>query len=327
MQQCVHELLLAQEIYVIFSDKNGCFSPTLFKTVLLSLLHTLVVKMCHARYRVLRTTKTIHLFATMPEILLPKVTVVTICFNAEQFIRPTLESVLAQDYPNIEYLVVDGGSKDATPDIIRHHSQHHNDHSHTIAWWVSERDSGVSEAFNKGIKRSTGEYLGFMNAGDYFYSNHALSELIHATVNVPAVLPDIIYGKARLTFDPPLGGAKEKIVGSALRPAHKLPTAHQAMYYHRRVWERYGLFSMDYRYAMDYEHYLRYDNSLHYAFADVIVAERPLTMARNSFGNPSRTYREYIKADIAHKNLGVAANVAKFVRDRLSEQRKRSFKP
>jgi glycosyltransferase involved in cell wall biosynthesis len=263
----------------------------------------------------------------MPEILLPTVTVVTICFNAEQWIRSTLESVMAQDYPNVEYLVVDGGSKDSTPDIILEYSQRHNDKSHDnfhkIAWWVSERDSGVSEAFNKGIKRSTGEYLGFMNAGDYFYSSHALSELIHAAVTAPAVLPDIIYGKARLRFDPPLGGVREKIVGSALRPIHKLPTAHQAMYYHKRVWERYGLFSTNYRYAMDYEHYLRYDNTMHYAFADVIVAERPLTMARNSFGNPSRTYREYIRADIAHKNLGVVANVAKFVRDRLSEQRKR----
>ena len=84
------------------------------------------------------------------------------------------------------------------------------------------------------------------------------------------------------------------------------------MYYHRRVWERYGTFSMDYRYAMDYEHYHRLRTQAKWAFSDTIVAERPLTSARNSFGNPSRTYREYLKADIHHKTRQSSWNCAKF---------------
>ncbi len=243
----------------------------------------------------------------------PKVTVVTICYNAEKFVRATLESVIGQDYPNIEYFVIDGGSKDATPSIIREYEQH-------ISWWVSEKDSGVSEAFNKGIVRSTGDFLGFMNAGDYFYSNHALSDLVRAA----DTSADIIYGKARLTFDPSINGITEKIVGANTRPIHKLPTAHQAMYYNRRIWERYGMFSTDYRFAMDYEHYHRFRTKIHYSFADVIVAERPLTAARNSFGNPSRTYREYLKADREHANPGILFNTVKFLRDRFKERIKQS---
>ena len=241
----------------------------------------------------------------------PSITVVTISFNAEKFIRKTLESVLAQDYPLLEYLVIDGGSKDATPAIIREYAEKPESR---ISWWVSEKDSGVSEAFNKGIARQTGDFIGYMNAGDYFASPDALSRLFSVYAAQPDA--DIVYGKARLTFE----NAPEKIVGVPTRPHDKLPTAHQAMYYHRRVWEKYGTFSSDYHYAMDYEHYHRLRNSAKWAFSDTIVAERPLTSARNSFGNPSRTYREYLKADRQHKNPALVLNLAKFLRDKMKER-------
>jgi glycosyltransferase involved in cell wall biosynthesis len=265
---------------------------------------------------------------------LPRLSIVTICYNAQHLLRRTMESVLEQmhSYPNLEYMVIDGGSKDGTASIIQEYEAQ-------LAWWVSERDSGVTEAFNKGIARHTGEYIGFLNAGDYFYRSDALSTLFTQAADTQAAsatpaasittqgqpstktYPEIVYGQARLTFDPPQHGRTESIVGVAHRPLHKLPTAHQAIFYHRSMWERYGTFSMDYRYAMDYEHYLRFrrDSSVRYAFAEVIVAERPLTLARNSFGNPSRTYREYLKADMAHRNAGVFFNLAKYFRDLIGE--------
>jgi glycosyltransferase involved in cell wall biosynthesis len=244
----------------------------------------------------------------------PRVTVVTISFNAEKFIRSTLESVLAQDYPNLEYFVIDGASKDSTPAIIREYAEQGRTKSQTITWWISEPDSGVTEAFNKGIARSTGEYIGFMNAGDYFATDDALSRLFR--VYDTAFPADVIYGKARLTFE----YAPEKIVGANKLPRYKMPTAHQAMYYHHSVWQRFGHFPDDYRYAMDYEHYQRMrGGGAQFAFADVIVAERPLTSARNSFGNPSRTYREYIRADAAHLNPAILLNSAKFLRDVIKE--------
>jgi glycosyltransferase involved in cell wall biosynthesis len=246
---------------------------------------------------------------------LPLITVVTICFNAEKFIRRTIESVIVQDYPHLEYFVIDGGSNDATPSIIAEYAAQPQSR---ITWWVSERDSGVSEAFNKGIARHTGDFIGFLNAGDYFYTPHALSDLVRSC----DTSADVLLGQARLTFDPPAHGKREAIVGTNSRPLHKLPTAHQAFYYHRSVWERFGIFSTDYRYAMDYEHYLRFrsDTGFRASFAEVIVAERPLTLARNSFGNPSRTYREYLRADWAHKNWGGVPNLLKFLRDKWRER-------
>jgi glycosyltransferase involved in cell wall biosynthesis len=258
-----------------------------------------------------------------PNPALPRVTVVTICFNSASIVQKTLESVLHQDYPNLEYLVIDGGSTDATPAIIEQYQADYANKpsAQKIAWWVSEKDSGVSEAFNKGIARSSGDFLGFMNAGDYFASSDALSRLFSVIPSHPEA--DIVYGKARLTFQ----NAPEKIVGVPIasvpsRPSHKLPSAHQAMYYHRRVWEKYGTFRLDYRYAMDYEHYHRFRTKpdFHFAFSDVIVAERPLTSARNSFGNPSRTYAEYLKADREHRNPAIVLNYAKYFRDKLKER-------
>jgi glycosyltransferase involved in cell wall biosynthesis len=252
---------------------------------------------------------------------LPQLSIITISFNAEHLIRRTMESVLSQDYPHLEYIVIDGGSNDATPAIIAEYAPR-------LAWWVSERDNGVTEAFNKGIARHTGEYIGFLNAGDYFYRPDALSTLFAQATSNGQTPPEIVYGKARLTFDPPMNGISEKVVGIPQNPLHKLPTAHQAMFYHRSIWERYGTFSMEYRFAMDYEHYLRFRSAadVGYAFADVVVVERPLTLARNSFGNPSRTYREYMKADAAHLNIaGGVVNLLKYVRDRVKEARRKKI--
>ncbi|MCS6807306.1 MAG: glycosyltransferase family 2 protein [Bacteroidota bacterium] len=242
---------------------------------------------------------------------LPLVTIVTICYNAERSICPTIESVIAQDYPNLEYIVIDGGSTDSTPALIREYAEARGSR---ITWWVSEQDSGVSEAFNKGIARHSGKYIGFLNAGDFFVSEDALSRFFTVLQTSPDA--DIIYGKARLTFE----HAATKLVGSPSLPSHKLPTAHQAIYYHRRIWERFGTFSMNYRYAMDYEHYHRVRHRATWVFSDVVLVERPLTSARNSFGNPARTYREYLRADVHHKNPGIVFNCVKFLRDTVQRR-------
>lgn len=92
-----------------------------------------------------------------------RLTVVTVVYNGAAFIEATLLNVINQSYPNIEYIVVDGGSTDGTVDIIRKYEQH-------IDYWISERDKGIYNAMNKGIELSTGEWISFMNAGDRFHS-------------------------------------------------------------------------------------------------------------------------------------------------------------
>ena len=100
----------------------------------------------------------------------PMVSVITVCYNCVGTIERTIQSVVVQDYDNIEYIVIDGGSTDGTVDIIKRYAN-------KISFWSSEPDKGIYDAMNKGIKRAHGEWIHFRNSGDYFLSKHTVSEV------------------------------------------------------------------------------------------------------------------------------------------------------
>lgn len=112
-----------------------------------------------------------------------KITVVTVCYNASKCIEKTLQSVVGQTYPHMEYIVIDGGSTDGTVDIIRKYSDR-------ITYWVSEPDGGIYEAMNKAVKHASGDYVNFMNAGDVFFDNCVLEEVFAGKYYDE----DVIYG-------------------------------------------------------------------------------------------------------------------------------------
>ncbi len=118
-----------------------------------------------------------------------KISVVTVCYNAAVSIEQTMLSVLGQSYPDIEYIVIDGGSTDGTVDIIKEYADR-------LAYWVSEPDKGIYDAMNKGIAAATGSYINFMNAGDTFASDSVLAEI------VPQINPNsqIVYGDVVLKY-------------------------------------------------------------------------------------------------------------------------------
>src|SRR5688500_5578389 len=93
---------------------------------------------------------------------LPRITIVTPSYNQGRFLEQTIRSVLDQGYPNLEYIIVDGASTDDSVQIIRRYEKH-------LAWWVSEKDKGQSDALNKGFNRATGDLFGFINSDDYLY--------------------------------------------------------------------------------------------------------------------------------------------------------------
>ena len=117
----------------------------------------------------------------------PKVSIITVCFNSETTIRDTLESVLSQDYPNIEYIIIDGGSTDKTLVIIKEYKDR-------IAQIISEKDRGIYDAMNKGIQLATGEIVGMLNSDDMYFNNSSVTTLINKLqgAGVDSVFSDLV---------------------------------------------------------------------------------------------------------------------------------------
>jgi glycosyltransferase involved in cell wall biosynthesis len=122
---------------------------------------------------------------------LPKVSIITPSFNQGQFLEASIRSVLEQDYPNLEYIVVDGGSKDESVEIIKKYQDR-------LAWWVSEKDKGHADALNKGFSKVTGDILAWLNSDDIYFPN-AVSEAVSVLTQNPKV--GMVYGDADLIDD------------------------------------------------------------------------------------------------------------------------------
>jgi len=112
------------------------------------------------------------------------ISIITPSFNQAPFLEQAIRSVLEQDYSNIEYIVIDGGSYDGSVDIVKTYAD-------KLAYWVSEKDSGQAEAINKGLARSTGDIIGWLNSDDYYLSNN-LSEVVKVFDDNPDVI--LVYG-------------------------------------------------------------------------------------------------------------------------------------
>lgn len=136
----------------------------------------------------------------------PSLTIITVCYNAESTIENTLKSVLSQSYSPIEYIIVDGASKDNTLNII-------NKYKDDIPKIISEKDDGLYDAMNKGLSLATGDYVLFLNADDTLYSADTIEEVFNSCNNA-----DVIYGEAMIVND------KGKELGlRSVKTPHKVP--------------------------------------------------------------------------------------------------------
>ena len=123
----------------------------------------------------------------------PKFSIITVTYNAAAVVEPTLRSIISQSYNNYEFILVDGGSSDDTVSKVRESGV-------KASHIVSERDKGLYDAMNKGIKLATGDYLCFLNAGDSFHSPDVLEKMV-AAIDGEALLPDILYGETAIVDD------------------------------------------------------------------------------------------------------------------------------
>ncbi len=115
-----------------------------------------------------------------------RVSIITVTFNAKLDLEKTIQTIITQDYEDIEFIIIDGGSTDGTIEIIQKHQK-------DIAYWVSEPDNGIYDAMNKGINKATGEWINFMNAGDGFIGTNIVTMVLSQMPNEA----ELIYGNTR----------------------------------------------------------------------------------------------------------------------------------
>jgi glycosyltransferase len=179
----------------------------------------------------------------------PLISIVTIVRNGLPFVRETIASVLSQDYQQLEYWVIDGGSSDGTVGIIEQSQQR-------LAGWISEPDQGIADAFNKGLARVRGEYVMFLNSDDALASPGAVTMLVDAARR--AHWPDVIYGDCDL-IDRSTGAVLYRI-GINYDTKRFLNfgiVPHPSMLVRRSYFDRFGPFDTNFKIAMDYEMLLR----------------------------------------------------------------------
>jgi glycosyltransferase involved in cell wall biosynthesis len=179
---------------------------------------------------------------------IPRITVVTPSFNQAGFLRDTIESVLGQGYPDLEYIIMDGGSTDGSVEIIKEYRQR-------LSYSCSEPDGGQAEAINKGFARSTGDILAWLNSDDYYLPG----TLRHIAENLDVNQPELLLGNCVHFHE-----GKPKIHGS------DLPLRHQQLsltvvdyiiqpssFWTREAWDRVGSLESHFHYVFDWDWYLR----------------------------------------------------------------------
>lgn len=235
-----------------------------------------------------------------------KISVITVCFNAAAEIEATMLSVLEQTHPDVEYIVVDGGSTDGTAEIIARHAPR-------LAWWVSEPDGGIYDAMNKGLARATGAYVNFMNAGDRFASPDALAT---AAAALALHRPTILYGNTRMrergvVYEIP-GRAPEELM------ARRMPFCHQSVLvstdYHKA-----HPFDTSFRCCADYNMFYKafFTDKVDFRHVDSLIADYNEGEGF-SRSNMSTTYREVYRVwGIENNRLKVAAMEMKLLWRRL----------
>lgn len=173
-----------------------------------------------------------------------RISVITICYNAAEELSHTLKSVAQQDYPHIEYIVIDGASTDTTPKLLEAYR-------HKIDIIVSEPDKGIYDAMNKGLRLSTGDYLCFMNAGDTFFSKSTLSTVFS---KAGSLRPDVIYGETNLIDNERNFLRTRRLSAPDILKANSflrgMTVCHQSFYPRRELAPPYDLM---YKFSSDYD--------------------------------------------------------------------------
>jgi glycosyltransferase involved in cell wall biosynthesis len=197
----------------------------------------------------------------------PKVSVITVCYNAEKFIKNAINSVLNQTYENIEYIIIDGASTDNTVPII-------NKYKSRIAFVISEPDNGMYEAMNKGIKAATGDILYFLNSDDIFYDEYVIENIVKVFQKNNDI--ELIYGPI-IIKNPITNESSIKTHDYNITKSYFIYGAicQQSIFYKADIFKKCGQFNDTYKIVGDYEWVLRafYRYNVKREFYEGIIAK------------------------------------------------------
>jgi glycosyltransferase involved in cell wall biosynthesis len=177
---------------------------------------------------------------------MPKLSIITINLNNAEGLQKTMESIFDQTFTDYEYIIIDGGSADGSVDEIKKHES-------KLSYWISEKDNGIYNAMNKGIAKAKGEYIMFMNSGDYLYSDKTLNEIFKNSNN-----EDIIYGDA-MSVDG--NGTLKRVIEypGQLTFKHFLTKTihHTSSLIKAELFQKYGLYNEENRIVSDWEFFIK----------------------------------------------------------------------
>ena len=235
-----------------------------------------------------------------------KISLITVTYNSGKTLSTTLESVLAQNHPNIEYIIVDGASKDNTVDIIKEYEPRFKG----ALKWVSEPDKGLYDAMNKGIRMATGDAIGILNSDDFFTTNDILqqvSDAFEANKELDAVYGDVHFVNPD-NLEKCVRYYSSKVFRRELMKLGFMP-AHPSIYLKKERFEQFGLYKMDYKIAADFEFLLRviYKEGIRTQYLPLdMVTMRTGGASTSGFESHKRIMKEHLRA---FRENGISNNV------------------
>lgn len=194
----------------------------------------------------------------MGNIKTPLISIITVSYNAVNTIEETILSVVNQNFEDYEYIIIDGGSTDGTLDVIKKHQD-------KITHWVSEPDKGIYDAMNKGIDLASGEWINFMNSGDYFHRNDTVSQV----VSYFSIELNIIYGNTLLSYE--RNKTSKYLTAKKFQNIrYSIPFCHQSVFVKSELIKEMK-FDLMYRYSADYDFFLKIYKKKKYIYKKVPI--------------------------------------------------------